>query len=79
MLEMDALIAALRSADVGDLARRSGVSTKTIYRIRQRSRHLPNVGTVLRLTGALQATKCATLPLDAEGGAGGGGGGVDAA
>lgn len=53
MFDMEPLIAELRAANVEDLARRSGVSSKTIYRIRQRSKHMPNIVTVMRLRGAL--------------------------
>lgn len=60
MFELEPLIAALRAANVEDLARRSGISSKTIYRIRQRASHLPNIGTVMRLRRALEEAANAT-------------------
>lgn len=54
MLTKEALADMLRGESVKDVSRLSGVSAKTIYRLRQGAPHMPNLGTVLKL---LEATK----------------------
>ena len=46
----------LRKVNVEDVSKKSGVSTKTIYRLRQGSRHMPNLATVLRLLDAVKSS-----------------------
>lgn len=46
----------LQQVNVGEVAKATGLSTKTIYRLRNQE-HAPNLETVLKLLDAIKASK----------------------
>lgn len=56
MLTRDDLAQILRSVNVNDVARLSGLSTKTIYRLRHKV-HSPTLDTVDAILGAVRKLK----------------------
>jgi len=57
MLTKDQLAEALQGVNVAELAKATGVSTKTIYRYRSGTDHSPNLRTVTQLLAAAKALR----------------------
>lgn len=53
----------LKRANVEDVAKLAGVSTKTVYRIRQSDTYAPGLDVAERLSAALDVVKLEPLPL----------------